>query len=149
MCARRQLMTMIIADTGPLVAMLNRRDQFHTWAANSAKNIKEPLHSCEAVLTEAFFRLSHLPGGKERLLELLTASNVIVLNRHLDQNRAQIKQLINKYSDVPARFADACVLAMAGLSSSPLVWTTDNHFEIHRLPGGKRIPLLAPTGERR
>jgi uncharacterized protein len=140
---------MIIVDTGPLVAILNRRDQFHAWAADSAKNIKEPLHTCEAVLTEAFFRLSHVPGGKEGLLELLTAPNVVVLNWQLDQNRSQIKQLMTKYSDTPASFADTCVVAMAGSSRSPLVWTTDGHFEIYRLPGGKRIPLLAPKGKDR
>lgn len=58
-------MRTIIADTGPIVAMLNRRDQFHTWAADSLKTIQEPLHTCEAVLTEVFFRLSHVAGRKE------------------------------------------------------------------------------------
>lgn len=53
-------MRTIIADTGPIVAMLNRRDQFHTWAADSLKTIQEPLHTCEAVLTEVFFRLSRV-----------------------------------------------------------------------------------------
>jgi hypothetical protein len=50
-------MRTIIADTGPMVAVINRRDQFHIWAVDSLKIIKEPLHTCEAVLTEALFDL--------------------------------------------------------------------------------------------
>jgi predicted nucleic acid-binding protein len=137
-------MRTIIADTGPIVAMLNRRDQFHTWAADSLKTIQEPLHTCEAVLTEVFFRLSHVPRGQDQLLDLLTEPDVIVLNWRLDNNRVQIKQLLKKYADTPASFADTCLVSIAASSSSPLIWTTDRHFEIYRLPGGKRIPLLVP-----
>jgi predicted nucleic acid-binding protein len=137
-------MKTIIADAGPLVALLNRRDQFHSWAVDSLKTIKEPLHTCEAVLTEVFFRLSHVPRGQEQLLDLLTEPEVIVLGWRLDNNRAQIRQLMKKYSDTPASFADTCLVSIAALSSSPVMWTTDRHFEIYRLPGSKRIPLLAP-----
>ena len=139
-------MRAIIADTGPLVAMLNRRDQFHAWAVDSLKTIKEPLHTCEAVLTEVFFRLSHVPRGREQLLDLLTEPEVIVLGWQLDNNRAQVKQLMRKYSDPPASFADTCLVSIAASSSSPVIWTTDRHFEIYRLPNGKKIPLLTPRG---
>jgi uncharacterized protein len=137
-------MRTIIADTGPLVAMLNQRDQFHSWAVDSIKTIKEPLHTCEAVLTEVFFRLAQVPRGQEQLLDLLTETDVIVLNWRLDNHRARIKQLMKKYSDTPASFADTCLVSIAASSSSPVMWTTDRHFEIYRLPSGKRIPLLSP-----
>jgi len=137
-------MRTIIADAGPLVGIFNRRDQFHAWAVDNLKNITEPLRTCEAVLTEVFFRLSHVPAGQEQLLDFLTAPDVIVLDWQLDKNRPQIKQLMTKYSDVPASFADACLVSMAGSSSSPLIWTTDHHFGIYRLPAGRKIPLLAP-----
>ena len=103
-------MKTIIADAGPLVALLNRRDQFHSWAVDSLKTIKEPLHTCEAVLTEVFFRLSHVPRGQEQLLDLLTEPDVIVLGWRLDNNRAQVRQLMKKYSDTPASLADTCLV---------------------------------------
>jgi uncharacterized protein len=137
-------MRTIIADAGPLVGIFNRRDQFHAWAVDSLKNIREPLHTCEAVLTEVFFRLSQVPAGPAQLLDFLTVPDVILLDWRLEKNRSQIKQLKTKYSDIPASFADACLVSMAGVSSLPLIWTTDHHFEIYRLPGGKKIPLLAP-----
>ena len=33
----------IIVDTGPLVAYLNRREQYHNWANTELKKIKPPL----------------------------------------------------------------------------------------------------------
>jgi uncharacterized protein len=71
---------------------------------------------------------------------------VIVLGWQLDNNRAQLKQLMRKYSDTPASFADTCLVSIAASSSSPVIWTTDRHFEIYRLPNGKKIPLLTPRG---
>ena len=137
-------MRTIIADAGPLVGIFNRRDQFHAWAVDTLKNLTEPLHTCEAVLTEVFFRLTHVPTGQMQLLEFLTVADVLILDWQLDKNRPQIKQLMTKYANVPASFADACLVSMAGSSSAPLIWTTDHHFEIYRLPGGKRLPLLTP-----
>jgi predicted nucleic acid-binding protein len=46
-----------IADTGLIVALGNRYDQHHLWAANLAKSLKEPLLTCESVLSEAAFQL--------------------------------------------------------------------------------------------
>ena len=46
-----------IADTGFLVAFANRHDNHHDWAVDVAKQITEPLLTCEAVLAEAAFHL--------------------------------------------------------------------------------------------
>jgi predicted nucleic acid-binding protein len=47
-----------IADTGFIVAFARRNDQHHVWAVNVAKQITEPLLTCEAVLAEAAFQLA-------------------------------------------------------------------------------------------
>ena len=55
-------MTMgIIVDSGPLVALLNRRDTYHDWAREQFAQISPPLLTCEAVVTEVFF-YSARPG---------------------------------------------------------------------------------------
>ena len=48
---------MIIADTGPLVAYLDRSDQHHAWAKEVMGTLTEPLLTCDAVLAEASFLL--------------------------------------------------------------------------------------------
>ena len=135
---------MLIADTGPLVAVINRRDQFHAWAVETLKRTTEPLHTCEAVLTEAFFRLTHVPGGPDRLLDLLTIPDFMVLDWRVHESRDEIRTIMKKYADTPASFADACLVSMAESSRRPVVWTTDSHFRIYRIRGGKQIQVLAP-----
>ena len=46
-----------IADTGFIVAFGNQGYHHHAWAMDIAKNITEPLITCEAVLAEAAFQL--------------------------------------------------------------------------------------------
>jgi predicted nucleic acid-binding protein len=67
-----------IVDTGPLVALLDRRDQYHGWVKKQLDAIDPPLDTCEAVLSEAAFLLSHLPGGSQALLELVVQGLVAV-----------------------------------------------------------------------
>jgi hypothetical protein len=56
-----------LLDTGPLVALLDRRDQDHPWVVQQMARLRRPLHTCEAVITEAFHLLRHLPRlGAER-----------------------------------------------------------------------------------
>src|SRR5947209_15379300 len=45
-----------IADAGLIVAFARRNDQHHVWAVDIAKQITEPLLTCEAVLAEAAFQ---------------------------------------------------------------------------------------------
>ncbi len=45
----------VLIDTGPLVAFINRRDQFNGWITEELATIKQPLLTCEAVLSEAVF----------------------------------------------------------------------------------------------
>jgi hypothetical protein len=42
----------MIADTGPLVALLNRREQHHEWAREQFSLVRPPLWTCEVVLSE-------------------------------------------------------------------------------------------------
>jgi len=62
-----------IADTGLLVAFVNRRDAYHDWAISLERQMTGPLLTCEAVLAEAAFhvqdaRISVAPAGARRVL---------------------------------------------------------------------------------
>ena len=52
---------MILVDTGPLVALFNPKDNYHTHCLSVLKTIREPLLSTVSVLTEAFHLLT--PGS--------------------------------------------------------------------------------------
>ncbi len=53
----------VIPDTGPLVAFLIRRDTYHDWAMRQLADIRQPLLTCEAVLSEACFLMRRHAGG--------------------------------------------------------------------------------------
>ena len=60
----------ILVDTGPLVALLNRRDQNHAWCARQLQALTDPLVTCDAVLSEAFFLLKRsTESGVKQLSE--------------------------------------------------------------------------------
>lgn len=61
----------VLLDTGPLVALLDRRDSRHAWVTNQLKGRVWPMLTCEPVLTEAFFLLKRTTNGKDTLVSML------------------------------------------------------------------------------
>jgi uncharacterized protein len=73
-----------ILDTGPLVALLSERDQYHAWAITQVAAVKTPLLTCEAVLSEALFLLRRYSDSPAPLTELIL-SGLVQLAFHLDE----------------------------------------------------------------
>jgi uncharacterized protein len=133
----------ILADTGPLVAYLSQTDQHHRWAAAAFGSFYEPIYTCEAVVSEALFLLRSADLDSETFLKLMERGAVqIAFN--LEENRADVFNLLRKYSDQPMSLADACLVRMAELSSNCQVFTTDKDFLVYRRKGRSVIPILAP-----
>ena len=136
-------MRVIIADTGPLVALLNPRDRYHPWSLARLDEFTEPLVTCEAVFAEARFLLQSCPGGVENLLELWERGSVVV-DFSGEAEKPDLIRLLKKYADLPMSFADACLVRMAELHADPIVWTLDRHFGIYRRRGRQSIPRMMP-----
>ena len=45
----------VLVDTGPLIALIDRRDRHHAWVREQFDQILPPLLTCEAVLAEACY----------------------------------------------------------------------------------------------
>jgi len=58
----------VLLDTGPLVALLDRRDRYHGWAKEQAARLPPVFEACEPVVTEACFLLRTLPDAQRALL---------------------------------------------------------------------------------
>lgn len=83
----------ILVDTGPLVALLNRRDHHHLWVKEQLGKVDSPLETCEAVLSETCFLLQQVPGGAQAVLELIT-KGLVTVSFSL-QNEAQAIQRLS------------------------------------------------------
>lgn len=134
----------IIIDTGPLVAAINRRDTYHTWALEELKDIQKPLLTCEAVISEASFLLQRVHGGQQALLSWLE-TGLMVIDFQLHPEVATIRALMLQYESVPMSFADACLVRMAELILGSTVFTLDSDFDIYRINRNQIIPILIPT----
>lgn len=66
----------VVLDAGPLVAILNRDDEFHFWAVAQLGEIRGEIITCEAVIAETYFLIRHVSGAVAVLLNLLEAGAV-------------------------------------------------------------------------
>ena len=62
----------------------------------------------------------------------------------MEENRADVLNLLRKYADQPMSLADACLVRMAELHDNCQIFTTDRDFLVYRRKGRGVIPLLAP-----
>ena len=131
----------ILMDTGPLVACLNRRDKFHSWACARLEEINPPILTCEAVLAEACFLLQDSPGGSAAVLNLVERG-VLLVDFQASTSIKSIRVLTEKYASVPMSLADACLVKMSELHEDSMVMTLDRDFLIYRRHGRQTIPVL-------
>jgi predicted nucleic acid-binding protein len=133
----------LVLDTGPLVALLNRRDKFHAWAKLQWAQAAPPLQTCEAVLSEACFLLRAAPGGREAVMELLRR-RVVEVAFHLEGHLEAVARLLRKYADVPMSLADGCLVRLSELSAESTILTLDQDFRLYRKSGRQIVPVIMP-----
>ncbi|MES2563170.1 MAG: type II toxin-antitoxin system VapC family toxin, partial [Pseudomonadota bacterium] len=117
--------------------------QHHGWMRAQLAAKPAPLVTCEAVLSEAFFLLQGVSGGREALSGLIERGLLEVRFDFQDEREATMR-LLRKYADTPMSFADACLVRMSELHRSSHVLTLDHDFTAYRRNGRERIPLMAP-----
>src|ERR1035437_6034148 len=87
-----------LIDTGALLALVDRTDRWHRISVNAFEQLRLPLVTSEAVLTELF----HLVGDSRHEMEAawrLVRSGAIVLAAIEDSELPQIQALMSRYSD--------------------------------------------------
>jgi predicted nucleic acid-binding protein len=135
--------TRVVVDTGPIVALLNRRDRHHAWVREVLDTIEPPVFTCEAVISEACFLLGRLVGGQDAVLELLSNDVVKVDFRMLSEIDA-LRGLMRKFANVPMSLADACLVRMTELDAQSVIVTLDTDFRVYRRNRRQVIPALMP-----
>ena len=128
-----------IADTGFLVAFLNRRDRHHGWAIRLAQDVSEPLVTCEAVLAEAVFHV----GSADHVLALLR-DGLARVDFDLNSSQARLETLAKRYADRAPDLADLCLICLSERFPTRPVITLDGDFRIYRRHQREAIPILMP-----
>jgi uncharacterized protein len=129
-----------IADTGLLVAFLNRNDAYHDWAVGVAGRVTEPLLTCEAVLAEAAFHLQSVS-----LVLALVSEGLIAVAFDCNDHLPQLAALAKRYADRHPDLADLCLVRMSEIHPRHSVITVDREdFRVYRRNKREAIPLICP-----
>jgi len=137
-------MASILVDTGPLVAVLAKRDQYHASCVEILKELQPPLLTCWPVITEAAYLLRQSPAALQNLFRMLERGFLILAP--LDADAAPwFAQFFDQYQDQEPQLADAALVYLAGREKIDTVFTLDHrHFSVFRLPDNRRLKLLPP-----
>ncbi len=129
---------MILVDTGPLVALFDRRDTAHDRCTRVLKSLREPLKTTIPVLTEAFHMLGPASRQADRLRDFVERRGLSLW--FFDDgavNRAF--ELMELYADHPMDLADASLVVAAESLGTRKVFTVDRRdFETYRVRRGHR-----------
>jgi predicted nucleic acid-binding protein len=132
----------LIADTGFLVAAMNRHDRHHSWAIELAGQITEPLLTCESVLSETAFHL----GSSEIPLRMIRQKFVRV-DFDLAAELSRLEELAVRYKDRKPDLADLCLIRLSETHPRHSVLTIDvSDFRVYRRNQREVIPLIHPPG---
>jgi predicted nucleic acid-binding protein len=137
---------MILADTGPIVALFDRHDPDHAGCETFLRGVREPLLTTVPVLTEAFHLLS--PGGRAAaaLAQFVRRRGLRV--HFLDEAAlGRASELMDEYADRPMDLADASLVVAAEAHRCLTVWTSDRgDFAAYRARVGKVHKALSVVG---
>ncbi len=128
-----------LADTGFLVAFINRGDKYHDWAVSLAEQVNAPLLTCESVLSETAFHTE-----TQYVFELLR-QGLVTLAFDCNDHLPQLEDLATRYADRRPDFADLCLIRMSELFPKHSLITIDREdFRVYRRNKREVIPLICP-----
>jgi predicted nucleic acid-binding protein len=129
-----------IADSGLLIAALDKQDQHHHWATAVLAEESPPWFVCEPVLTEITTSI----GTPEPVLEMLRVGD-LEIRLDLQENVNEVLALTKKYRDQAIDLADACVIRMSEILQGAVVYTVDRKdFTIYRRHGKRLLRCVFP-----
>jgi uncharacterized protein len=135
---------MILTDTGPLVALINRNDPNHRSCLAATRGLSgNRMTTTWPCFTEAMYLLYRAAGHRAQaaLWELLHAG-LLILCEISPEQRERMSQLMEKYRDQPMDLADASIVAAAEHLGTRRLFTLDGDFRIYRLADGSTFEIV-------
>ena len=136
------MISRVLLDTGPLVAILNSRDHDHEKCTEQLRDIQPPLLTCWPVIVEAAWMLRDNPSV---LQELLLSFNTGLLKLlPLDESALPwLVTFMRRYRKLDPQIADAALIHLAEREGLDSIFTLDRRdFSVYRLTGGRSIQII-------
>jgi predicted nucleic acid-binding protein len=131
----------ILVDTGPIIALLNNRDEHHERCSAFLSNHPGPLLLPATVFTEVCMLAERRRGTHAELAFLADVrAGLFTLLESTSTDLDRIAELVATYTDLPLGTVDASVIALAERLNLPEVATLDHrHFGVVR---PRHVPAL-------
>ena len=136
-------MAPVIVDAGPIYAFLDRNEKHYDWACAQFRQIRAPLLTCDAALSEVCYLLERSRSEIDGLREILRRK-VILSGFGSTHGLDRALELMAAYRDVPMSLADACLVVMIEQNPGSVLFTLDRDFTVYRQQRRRLIPLIAP-----
>jgi predicted nucleic acid-binding protein len=128
---------MMLCDTGPMVAMVDRDDPYHKQCLDVLSEIPpDGFVATWPCVAEAMYLLGTRMGfrGQDQLWNLVD-DQVISVDLPEEREWLQMRELMQRYQDTPMDLADASIVTAAERLDLRRVFTLDKHFYAYRIRG--------------
>lgn len=132
----------MLVDAGPLVALLDKRDPEHDACVVALKTIRDPLVTVWPAFAEAMYLLGQSWLAQKALWSRVETEALTLAA--LDETDApRMRELMEKYRDLPMDLADAALVRVAERESLTEIFTLDRkHFSIYRSGRRRRFSIV-------
>jgi predicted nucleic acid-binding protein len=136
-------MAAVVVDSGPLIALFDAGDEHHACAREWIQHFSDRLVSNVAVATEVMYVLDFDQRAQLDFLRWISRGGLALADvTPADCDRCA--EIMQKYADLPADFADASLVALAERLQVREVASIDRDFDIYRLRDRIRLRNIFP-----
>jgi predicted nucleic acid-binding protein len=132
----------VLVDAGPLVALIDRADRDHEACVDALKSCGGRLVTVWPAFTEAMYLLGRSWQAQKALWSRLETDALVLAG--LDASDApRMRELMEKYRDLPMDLADAALVRVAERDALTRIFTLDRrHFSTYRPGRGRRFSIV-------
>ncbi len=129
-----------IADAGLIIAFLDRKDRFHSWARSVFDRESPPFYIAEPVVAE----IAAVLGTADDVLRMIEREDLRI-GMTLEEEAEALRHSIKRYSDRKMDLGDACCVRMSELLRHAVVYTVDRtDFTVYRRADRTAVPCIFP-----
>jgi hypothetical protein len=130
-----------LIDSGPLIALFDSSDTFHNETVSFVRSNTCPLVTTLASITETLHLLDFNRNAQIDFLEWIFRGGIEIHNIE-NSDFARLRELTEKYRDLPMDFADSCLVYLAEKLDITDIATIDRDLSIYRIHGKKKFKVL-------
>jgi uncharacterized protein len=133
----------ILCDTGPLIALMDRRDPNHAQCRTTFRSLTTTLLTIWPCLTEAMHFLGRSGGWPlQQGLWGMQTQQFLRIYTITHEDTLHMTELMARYRDTPMDLADASLVAVADALTLRTIFTLDSDFRIYRTHDGGAFDIV-------